>query len=74
MNYLTGEIIKVGDEVLIEHERTIGTIFSVIEFAEDMQNWGVDEQGVIIAAEPFGLTMWSHKDKNDPLVFKNRKR
>ncbi|RYE58206.1 MAG: hypothetical protein EOP48_04080 [Sphingobacteriales bacterium] len=73
MNYLTGEKIEVGDEVLIEHEKTIGIVFSVIETSQDMQNWGVDEQGVIIKAEPFGLVMWSHKNINDPLIFRNRK-
>ncbi|RYY80262.1 MAG: hypothetical protein EOO69_02400 [Moraxellaceae bacterium] len=73
MNYLTGEIIKIGDGVLIEHRKTIGTVVSIIELSEDMQNWGVDEQGVMIEAKPFGLVMWSHKDISDPLIFKNRK-
>ena len=73
MRYLTGEKIEIDDIVLIEHGQTIGKIYSIIETSLDMVNWGVEESGVIIEAEPFGLVMWNHETSSDPLIFKSRK-
>ncbi len=72
MKYLTGENIQIGDVVLIEHNQTQGVVSAIIETVHDMKFWGVDEQGVMIEAEPFGLVMWDHQDIYDPLVFKSR--
>jgi len=74
MKYITGEEIEIGDIVLIEHEKTIGIVSSIIETQQDMETWGVDIQGVMIEAEPFGLVLWDHRDIYDPIILKNRKK
>lgn len=72
MNYLSGEEVVTGDLVFIENGKTKGTIHSVIETKEQMEKWGLDEPGVMIESEPFGLVFWPQSEVDDPVVFSNR--
>jgi hypothetical protein len=62
MRYPCGNPVRIGDPVLIESGRTSGVIEAVIETAEDMREWQVDEPGVLVRAEPFGLVFWPASD------------
>lgn len=64
MQYPCGNPVKVGDAVLIESGRTPGMIEAIIKTADDMSEWQVEEPGVLVKAEPFGLVFWpaSHSD------------
>lgn len=53
-----GNPVRVGDAVLIESGRTSGVVEAVIETAEDMGKWQVEEPGVLVKTEPFGLVFW----------------
>ena len=72
MEYITGELIQIGDKVLIEDGTTEGTILAIVENSTQMQEWGVNETGVLIKALPFGLVFWSLPDSDDPIIFKQR--
>lgn len=67
MRYPCGNPVRIGDPVLIESGRTSGVIEAVIETAEDMHEWQVDEPGVLIKSEPFGLVFWPTSNA-DPVV------
>lgn len=73
MNYLSGEEIRIGDKVLIEHGRTAGVIRQLISSVEDQLHWNLSERGVMINAEPFGLVFWPIDSRNDAVVFVERK-
>ncbi len=73
MNYKTGEKVEVGDSVLLERGKTSGTVYAVVETAEQMAEWGLEEFGVSIEAKPFGLVFWPDSEIEDPLVFIARK-
>ena len=70
MKYLTGKEISVGDEVLIENGKTSGVIETIIETQKEMEQWNVEETGVLIKAAPFGLVFWPQSNNDDPVVFK----
>ncbi len=72
MEYITGELIQIGDKVLIEDGTTEGTILAIVENSTQMQEWGVNETGVLIKALPFGLVFWPLPDSDDPIIFKQR--
>jgi hypothetical protein len=69
MKYLSGEEILVGDEVLIENGKTTGIVETIIESQKEMEQWNVEESGVLIKAAPFGLVFWPHSNSDDPIVF-----
>ena len=69
MNYQTGEEILVGDEVLIENGKTPGIVERIIESQKEMEQWNVEESGVLIKAAPFGLVFWPFSNNDDPIVF-----
>jgi len=71
MKYLSGKEIVVGDEVLIERGKTTGVIDKIIESEEEMNQWNVEEPGVLIKSMPFGLVFWPQSNIEDPIVFKN---
>jgi len=73
MNYKTGEVVKIGDSVLIENGKTPGIVQAVIETENDMQEWGLDEKGISIESKPFGLVFWPASILEDPVIFKCRK-
>lgn len=72
MKYLSGEEVVTGDLVFIENGKTKGAIHSVIETREQMEEWGLDEPGVMIESEPFGLVFWPQSEVDDPVVFSSR--
>ena len=72
MKYLTGEEVKVGDRVFIENGKTSGVVHAVIETSAQMKEWGVDEPGISIEAEPFGLVYWPSSEIDDPVIFDGR--
>jgi hypothetical protein len=67
MLYETGEVIEVGDAVTIEHGRTPGTVRTIIDTQQLMDEWNVSEPGTLIEAEPFGLVFWPQSDTASPL-------
>ncbi len=67
MLYATGEVIEIGDSVTIEHGRTPGTVHTVIDNPQLMDEWNVSEPGTLIEAEPFGLVFWPQSDTASPL-------
>jgi len=73
MNYLSGEIIQVGDNVLIEQQKTAGVVEFIVETDKDMKEWNINEQGILLKSEPFGSVFWPFEEKNDPVVFVSRK-
>ncbi len=73
MRYVTGEIVEYGDLVQIESGRTYGIVYAIIQTAEDMRNWGVDEAGISIESKPFGLVFWPEAEREDPVIFISRK-
>ena len=72
MNYISGEEIKVGDKVLIEQRRTPGLVEHIIETDQDMKEWGLDEQGLLLLSEPFGSIFWPLSETYDPVIFVSR--
>jgi len=72
MNYLSGENIQVGDNVQLEHGKTTGVVQFIIQSDDDMKEWNLDEQGLLIQSEPFGSVFWPLDDVNDPIVFISR--
>lgn len=72
MNYITGEEVKTGDRVLIEGGKTSGVVYAIVETNLQMQEWGVDELGMVINSLPFGLVFWPHLEINDPVIFAAR--
>lgn len=54
MNYFTGEIVEIGDSVALEYGNTHGTVHSVIESPQQIEEWGLDEPGIMVESEPLG--------------------
>ncbi len=69
LQYKTGEVIKEGDQVLIENEKTAAIVDKVIDSREVADEFGVNEFGVLLTAAPFGSVFWPESEDNDPLVF-----
>lgn len=72
MKYLSGEEIRLGDNVLIENGRTNGIVEYIIETESDMEEWNLEEKGVLLKSEPFGSVFWPIEEKNDPVVYVSR--
>lgn len=72
MRYKTGELVKVGDSVLIEKRKTEGVVHAIVESQNQMFEWGVDEAGISIKSEPFGLVFWPASEAEDPVIFIER--
>lgn len=72
MRYLSGEEIKVNDNVLIENRRTPGVVEYIIETDQDIKEWNINEQGVLLKSPPFGSVFWPIEGKDDPVVFVSR--
>lgn len=73
MNYVSGEEIQVGDNVLIERRRTPGVVEYVIETDNDMKGWNLGERGILLLSEPFGSVFWPIDEAYDPVIFVSRK-
>lgn len=73
MNYSSGETVEIGDSVTLEHGKTPGVVYAVIESLQQINEWAVDESGIMIEAEPFGLVFWPASEIYGPVVFIARK-
>lgn len=73
MNYSSGETVEIGDSVTLEHGKTPGVVYAVIENLRQINGWAVDESGIMIEAEPFVLVLWPASEIYDPVVFIARK-
>jgi len=73
MNYSSGETVEIGDSVTLEHGKTPGVVCAVIESPQQINEWALDEPGIMIEAEPFGLVFWPASETYDPVVFIARK-
>jgi len=72
MTYLDGIEVMAGDSVLIEHGKTPGVIVAVVE-TERVAEFNVEESGVMVKAEPFGLVYMPASMFGDQgLSFKSR--
>ena len=69
MNYSSGETVEVGDSVTLEYGKTPGVVYAVIESPQQINEWTLDEPGIMIEAEPFGLVFWPASEIYDPVVF-----
>jgi len=74
MNYSSGETVEIGDSVTLEHGKTSGVVYAVIESPQQVNEWALDEPGMMVEAEPFGLVFWPASETYDPVVFIARKR
>ncbi|SHM50879.1 hypothetical protein [Phytopseudomonas punonensis] len=73
MNYASGETVDIGDSVTLEHGKTPGIVYAVIESPQQINEWALDEPGIMIEAEPFGLVFWPASEIYDPVIFIARK-
>ncbi|STQ90794.1 Uncharacterised protein [Iodobacter fluviatilis] len=71
--YQDGSEIMIGDSVLLENGRTLGTVKFIVTTPEEMKAINVEEPGVMLQSPPFGrvyLPQWSLVQ--DPLRFVSR--
>ena len=71
--YPDGAEVMVGDSVLIEKGTTPGVVEFVVTSDEQMKETGVEEPGVMLTADTFGLVylpQWSLEE--DPLILVSR--
>lgn len=73
MRYKTGELVQLGDCVAIERGATKGKVEAILETPDQLAEWGSDDPGILIAAEPFGLVLWPPLDTYDPVIFVSRR-
>jgi len=73
MNYSTGEVVEIGDSVALEHGKTPGVVQVVIETPQQIEEWGLDEPGIMVESEPFGWVFWPTSETYDPVIFIARK-
>ncbi len=73
MNYSSGETVEIGDSVTLKYGKTPGVVYAVIESSQQINDWALDEPGIMIEAEPFGLVFWPTSEIYDPVVFIARK-
>jgi hypothetical protein len=62
MHYSSGEIVEVGDSVALEYGKTPGLVYAVIESPQQIDEWGLDEPGIMVQAESFGLIFWPESE------------
>lgn len=75
MVYASGQVVGVGDRVLIEHGKTEGVVEQVVESNAALIELGLEpngEFGVLIKAVPFGLVFWQINEPRDPIIFLKR--
>ena len=74
MKYSDENIVHKSDLVLIEKGKTSGKILDIIDNEKKMNEWKVEEHGLMIKSEPFGLVFWPKSEKEDPVIFVSRGR
>ena len=67
MPYATSEVIDIGDSVTIEHGRTPGTVRTIIDAQQLIDECNVIEPGTLIEAEPFGFVFWPQSNTASPM-------
>lgn len=66
--YRDGTLVQQGERVFIPSEQVHGTVDRLIQSTLDQREWNVDEPGVMLQAEEFGLLFISNVDlKSSPL-------
>lgn len=73
MNYSSGETVEIGDSVSLEHGKTPGIVYAVIESSQQVNDWALSEPGIMLETEPFGLVFWPASEIYDPVFFVARK-
>ncbi|MCF6317959.1 MAG: hypothetical protein L3J83_01590 [Proteobacteria bacterium] len=58
MKYKSGKSVNLYDRVVIENGKTPGIVHAIIETADDMKQWGVNEAGLMLESKPFGMLFW----------------
>lgn len=69
LEYASGEVVEIGDNVLIEQGRTVSVVEHIIESTQEMRDWHVDVKGVLLRSSPFAAAFWPFDEKHDPVVF-----
>lgn len=64
MNYKSGEIAELFDRVVIEKGTKPGIVHAIVETPEDMKQWGVEEQGLLLESKPFGIVFWPASEES----------
>ena len=72
VKYPTGEVVQIGDDVLIENGVTFGSVEHIIETDKDMAEWNVSEPGVILKSKPFGSVFWPIEKDDGSIIFVSR--
>lgn len=55
IHYIDGQEARVGDKVLIDNGERTGVVEDVIDSDAKLEQWGVDEPGLMIKSEYYGL-------------------
>ena len=55
IRYIDSTPAEVGDAIFIDNGERMGRVFAVIESELDLCNWGVEEPGLMIESDYYGL-------------------
>lgn len=73
ITYPDGTEARVGDSIALVHGTHTGTVKHVIESAEDMNSWNLDEPGLMIDTSYGGLVFHpKHSLTPDEIEFVSR--
>jgi hypothetical protein len=73
ITYADGTEMKIGDSVLIEHDKTPAVITLIIESADDQKECNVKEPGVMLQSPSIGLAFLPVAlFSTDPIAFVSR--
>ena len=64
MQYKSGEFVELFDRVVIENGKKPGIVHAIIESEADMQQWGVEEKGILLESKPFGIVFWPESEES----------
>lgn len=63
MKYKSGKTVKLFDRVVIENGKKPGIVHAIIETQADMQQWGVNEIGLMLESKPLGMIFWPETEE-----------
>jgi hypothetical protein len=73
ITYPDGMEICVGDNVVMNYGREPGVIRAIIDSPGKMNEWNIDENGLMIECEAAGLCFWpAHSLDENEIKFKSR--
>jgi hypothetical protein len=73
LSYPDGTQMLVGDSVLVEYGRTLGTIVEIIEETAEVRRWQLEGPGVMIKSPTFGMVLITTASfSDDPIEFVGR--